>query len=97
MKPIKKVEIIIGQKESEKVLRLLQKSGITGYSLIKNVQGMGEKFERDGDYPSDVFSNYYIVIGCDSKQFENIKEPLREILIDNSGVCLVSDAEWLIH
>lgn len=97
MKSIKKVEIIVGRKESEKVMNLLKKMGISGYTKIKNVEGAGDKFDRDGNYPSDVFTNNYIIVGCTNEEFEKIKEPLRQLLVENSGVCMVSDTLWLNH
>lgn len=97
MKQIKRVEIIVGRKESEKIFDLLKKMQIPGYSRIKNVEGAGDKFDRDGDYPSDVFSNNLIIVGCSNEDFEKIKEPLRQMLKESSGVCMVSDALWLKH
>lgn len=97
MKPIKRVEIIIGRKASEKVISILENAEIKGYSRMKNVEGRGDKYDRDGDYPSDVFSSVYLLVGCTNEQFEKIKEPLRQLLEENSGVCMVSDAMWLNH
>lgn len=97
MRDIKRIEIIIGRRGADKVFQLLEENQIRGYSRIKNVDGAGDKFSRDGEYPTDVFTSSYILIGCENEEFEKIKEPLRELLIENSGVCMVSDAEWLIH
>lgn len=97
MRNIKRVEIIIGRRGSEKVIELLLKNGIKGYSRIRNVDGAGDKFSRDGEYPTEVFSNNYILIGCEPAELEKVKESLRQLLEEYSGVCMVSDAEWLIH
>lgn len=97
MKNIKRVEVIIGKRGSEKVVELLHKNEIKGYSRIRNVDGAGDKFSRDGEYPTDVFTNHYVLIGCSPEDFNKIKEPLRQLLEEYSGVCMVSDAQWLIH
>jgi nitrogen regulatory protein PII len=97
MKTVKRVEIIVGKKESEKVFSLMAKLGIKAYTRLKNVEGSGDKFDRDGNYPSDVFTNNLILIACTQEEFDKLKEPLRLLLKENSGVCMVSDVEWLLH
>ncbi|MFT4736550.1 MAG: hypothetical protein ACI8QD_000560 [Cyclobacteriaceae bacterium] len=97
MKPIKRIEVIISKRGAETLTKLLDTHKIQGYSRIKNVEGAGDTFSRDGDYPSDVFSNNCIIIGCSEDQFNQIKEELRILLTENSGFCMVSDANMLIH
>ncbi len=97
MKPLKKVEIVVGKKETRLVIRILEKHNLAQFTIIKNASGRGDTWERDGFGLTDVFQNNYILIACEEAKFELIKEPIRELLEDIGGICLVSDVMWLNH
>jgi len=97
MKALKRVEIITGSLEAPKVLRILENHGMNGYTMVKNVLGRGEKGIQDGEGLHNAFQNTYFIIACSPDELEQITEPLRKLLKSAGGVCLVSDAQWLIH
>lgn len=97
MKVLKRVEIITGALETPKVVKILDQHGINGYTMIKNVLGRGDKGIQDGEGLHNAFQNTYILVACSNEEFEKISEPLRKLLRTVGGVCLVSDAEWLVH
>ena len=97
MKVLKKVEIVIGAIDSKKILDLLEKHGITDYTMMQNVTGRGSRGIRDGDGLHDAFQNRFILLACTEEELNKIVEPLRAILKKSGGMCLVSDAQWLIH
>jgi len=97
MKAIKRIEIVTGAVQSRRVIALLENNGIEEYTLVRNVLGKGNRGEQDGEGLHDAFQNNYILLGCSDKQFEKIKEPIRELLHQIGGACMVSDALWLQH
>ncbi len=97
MKTVKRIEIIIDESHARFVTNLLDQRSISGYSVIRNVTGKGDRGVRDGDGLTTVFDNVYILIACDPGQVELLQPDLRKLLRDYGGVCLVSDAHWLIH
>lgn len=97
MQAVKKVEIITDALEMRKVGEVLETLGVTGYTVIKDVTGKGERGNQLGDELTDVFKNSYLVTACPPDQVERIIEAIRPILRKRGGVCLVSDAQWVIH
>ena len=37
------------------------------------------------------------IVACSEEELKSITEPLRSLLKKSGGVCLVSDAQWLVH
>ena len=96
MMPIKRIEIIIDALELPAVLKLLNVAGVSGYTVIKDATGKGERGTRGGEL-SGTFINSYAMTACPPEQVAAVVETLRPILKRYGGVCLISDAEWLIH
>ncbi|MEM9858737.1 MAG: transcriptional regulator [Bacteroidota bacterium] len=97
MKNLKRVEIVTGTLEAPKVVAILEENKVSGYTMIKNVLGSGEKGFQDGEGLHNAFQNTYIIVACSTDEFDQLKEPLRKLLAKAGGVCLVSDAQWLLH
>lgn len=97
MVPVKKLEIVIDRLHLDDVLRLLDRAGVSGYTVVRDVTGRGDRGERAADELTDVFSNALVVAACAPDAVERITADLREILERHGGVCLVSDASWLKH
>ena len=97
MNAVKKLEIVIDRLHLDDVLRLLDRCGVSGYSVIREVTGRGDRGERAGDELTDVFSNCLILAACPPETAERITPQLRELLTRHGGVCLMSDAFWLKH
>ncbi len=97
MIPVKRIEIIIDALGLPGVLKLLDAAGVSGYTVIRDATGKGERGNRDGGELSGTFINSYVLTACSSEQFLSVVESVRPILKRYGGVCLVSDAQWLIH
>ncbi len=97
MQPIKRVEIIIDSVEIEKLKTLLDKKGVNGYTIIKNITGKGDRGVKSGDGLTDVFNNVYVLIACTDKEMDLFVDDLRKLLKKFGGICLVSDAIWIKH
>ena len=97
MRPIKRVEIVIDSLELYKILNILDKSGISGYTVIRDAAGMGDRGMRAGDQLSDVLKNSYVITACPAEQLQSLVEAIRPLLKRFGGICLVSDAQWIVH
>lgn len=97
MKTVKRVEIITDALEMREVCRVLEESGVSGYTIIREVTGKGERGVQLGDELTDVFKNSYLLTACGPEQIEAIVEAIRPLLKKRGGVCLVSDAQWVRH
>lgn len=97
MERVKKVEIITTSLELDKVLDTLNSLNVSGYSVIRNVIGKGGRGIADDDIEMSVLSNVYVMTTCPPENVQNLVDNIRPILKKFGGVCLVSDAEWIIH
>jgi len=94
---VKRVEIITTSLELDKVLDSLDSLNISGYSVIRNVIGKGSRGIADDDIEMSVLSNVYVLTTCPPEDVQRLVDRIRPILKKFGGVCLVSDAEWIIH
>ena len=97
MKPVKRIEIILPEGESEAVLQALRETSITGYTLIPSVSGRGDRGATVHGLGLARLTNSYLLIACEPPQVEEIVETIRPFLRRFGGICLVSDASWVLH
>ena len=97
MQAVKRVEIVTDTMELNRVLELLDEIGISGYTVIRNAEGKGHRGIRSGDDITRVFQNSYVLTACSPEQLERVVATIRPILKRVGGICLVSDALWVIH
>lgn len=97
MKPVKRIEIVVGAPELESLLERLASVGVDSYTVIRNVGGKGRHGIRSEDELSTVFHNAYVTLACPPEGIERVLEAIRPLLKRHGGMCLVSDAQWLLH
>lgn len=98
MERMKKVEIIITSLELDKVLSTLEEVGVSGYTIIREVTGKGERGTVSNDLEmGGAFSNGYVMSICTEEQASEFVEIIRPFLKKFGGVCLVSDVNSIIH
>lgn len=97
MKPVKRVEIVVEAAEINHFLDLLKRVGVSAYSIIRHVGGRGERGERRPDEYVYELENVYFIVACDEAQAEALVAAVRPMLVKTGGMCLVSDAVWVIH
>ena len=97
MEPMKKVEVVVDCVYLNRVLDILERQGVSGYTVIRDVLGKGERGIMAGDELTDVFKNSYVFTVCSEEIAKSIAESLRPLLSKVGGVCIISDVLWLMH
>jgi nitrogen regulatory protein PII len=97
MEAIKKIEIITNSLELSKVLEILEKSGVSGYTVIEDVIGKGNRGRVFNDLETHTLSNAYIISICTESEEKKLVDAVRPIIKKYGGVCIVSDAKWIVH
>jgi nitrogen regulatory protein PII len=97
MQPVKRVEIVTDALEMREVIAVLERVGISAYTLVKDVVGKGERGLQTGDDLTDVFKNSLLLTACPVEKLPPLIAAIRPILKKRGGICLVSDAEWVVH
>jgi len=95
MTPAKRPEFVIEAAHTPGLLKALRQAGAPGWTIVRDVQGMGRRGERMGDELTDVYRNCYVLVACDPDVAETLIEAVRPVLDRHGGLCLVSDARWL--
>ncbi|BAZ46118.1 nitrogen regulatory protein P-II [Chondrocystis sp. NIES-4102] len=97
MQPVHKVEIIISSIEVNQVLDLLDRTQVSGYTVIEHTTGKGDRGLTDSNL-GRAFSNTYILTVCtNEKQLNFLVEEITPLLKKVGGICLVADANWINH
>lgn len=92
-----KIEIIVEANELRRVLRVFADLGVSGYTVLRDVEGKGDRGERSGDELSGIFENVYVMTVCDEAETMPIVDAIRPALKRRGGVCIVSDCLWTKH
>lgn len=95
MKPMKRIEIILPEGEADELIRAMEGKGVNAYSLIPSVSGRGDRgstFNALGQ-----LDNSYLLVACDEDHLHTLVETIRPFLRRFGGICLVSDAQWVLH
>ena len=97
MRPVKRVEIVVEALVLPRVTEIVDAAGIRGYTVLRNAGGKGGHGERRDDELVDTNRNACLVVACEEAQLEPLLAALRPLLSRWGGMCLVSDARWVVH
>lgn len=96
MKKMKKIEVIVESVYLNRLLDLLKQKGITGYTIIRDIEGCGGHGLKTADDVTDVFSNNYIFTVCEEEKFLFMIEDIRTFIKRYGGKCIISDVSLLL-
>lgn len=68
MEAVKRIEIITNSLELQQVLNILSKAGISGYSIIKDITGSGDRGRVIDDLESAALTNVYVLSVCNQEK-----------------------------
>ena len=97
MTPVTRIDIVVSAHELDQITAALEGLGIEGYTIIRNVSGKGSRGVRNDDELSDVFRNVCITVACEPAKAITVVEAVRPFLRRYGGMCLLSDAKWVMH
>ena len=97
MTPVKRVEIVTASVEIDHVVRVLDRLGVSGYTLVRDVEGSGGRGRSSDGALTGGLTNSYVFTACEPDEAAAIVEAIRPILERFGGVALVSDALWVRH
>lgn len=92
---MKRFEIVIGIEQLEDLMDLLEKSGVRGYTVVKNASGFGSRGARNADDVLMEQENIVVIMACKDDQAQRVINELRPALKGFGGMCLISDCLWL--
>ena len=96
MKKMKKIEIILESVYLNRLIELFDKKEISGYTIIRDVEGKGITGIKSADEITDVFTNNYVFTVCDEDKLMSIVEDIRRFIKKYGGRCIVSDVSWVL-
>jgi len=94
---VKKIEVITNSLELPKVLEILEKYGVSGYTVIETVTGQGHRGKVIDDLETHILTNGYVMSICTEAQEQALVEAIQPVIKKYGGVCIVSDAKWTAH
>jgi len=94
---IKKVEIVTTSLEVPKVLEILDKIGVSSYTVIEDVVGKGNRGKIINDLETHALTNGYVMTVCTVEQEQELVTKIEPILKKFGGMCIVSDAKWITY
>lgn len=98
MRPCKRIEIVIEEPLATRLAAKLAEIGVPGYTMLPRASGRGDRGLRRADDPTGNSTNCVFLIACeDETKVQQIIDNVRPIIARSGGICLVSDAAWLIH
>ncbi len=92
MNPVKRIEIIANYIELEKILTGLDRAGVPGYTVIRDVAGKSTRGDGKHDLAMTMLDNVYIVAFFPPEKLDAVVENIRSILNKLGGSCFISDA-----
>lgn len=92
---MKRFEIVIGIEQFEQLIEILEKSGIRGYTVIRNAGGYGSRGTRNPDDVLMADENVSVILACHADEAQKLLDELRPARKGLGGMCLVSDCHWI--
>lgn len=97
MKPVVRVEIVIGVHHVPQVIRALESMGLPHYSHVPHVVGRGDRGERSGEELTGTFTNALLLTTCEPENAESVAQTIEPLLKQFGGVCLLTDSREVEH
>lgn len=98
MNPCKRIEIVIESAMAETLTDMLNELGVAGYTLLPDATGAGDRGYRRADQLTGDSSNCLVLVACeDLALVDRIIAGVKPLLARSGGMCLVSDAQLVVH
>ncbi len=97
MRHMKRLEIVVDTLHLGRLLTKLRDAGATGYTVLPNASGFGDRGDQRADDVSGVSTNSLVLLAVPLDSAPVVIEAARAALRKYGGICLVSDCQWLEH
>jgi nitrogen regulatory protein PII len=97
MQTMKRLEIVIDTLHLSRLLTKLRDAGATGYTVIPNASGFGDRGDQRADDVSGISTNSCVILAVPLDAAPKVIEATRLALRKYGGVCMVSDCQWIEH
>ncbi|MBT8343829.1 MAG: hypothetical protein KJO45_03835 [Sulfurovum sp.] len=94
---MKKVEVIIESIYLNRLIELFREGDVTGYTIIRDIEGAGGHGLKTADEANDILSNTYVFTLCSEEKFTKMIDKLRAFIDKYGGKCIILDAQVLLH
>lgn len=93
---MKRLDLIISERELERICSALVQAGAPGYTVLRHVTGRGRGGTvSEGMDFSGFGANALVIVFCPSEDLEAIRAAVKPILTYYGGVGFVSEAQAL--
>lgn len=92
MQSVKRIEIIANYVELAKILQGLERAGVPGHTVIRDVAGKGTRGTITDDLAMTMLDNVYVIAFFPPEKINSVLEVMRPILNKFGGTCFISDA-----
>lgn len=93
---MKRVDLILSERELDTVLRAIDQAGSKGYTVTKHVTGRGLRgVVSEGMDFSGLGANAHVIVFCEEAILEPLRQAVKPLLSTYGGVGYVSEATQL--
>lgn len=93
---MKRIDLILSERELDRVLKAIDAAGAQGYSVVKHVTGKGPHGAvSDGLDFSGLGANAHVIVFCQATLLPKLRAGIQPLLSYYGGVAYVSEAEAL--
>ncbi len=93
---MKRLDLIVGERELEKLLESLELAEVPGYTVMKHVTGRGpERVVSEDMEFTGLGANAHVIVFCEQVVLDRIRKNIEPLLNFYGGVAYVSEATAL--
>ncbi|QDU85092.1 hypothetical protein Pla163_22170 [Planctomycetes bacterium Pla163] len=81
MKPIERLEITVDAYHVREVTRVLQRHGVRGWSIVRDVAGAGNRGDQLADDVAGVSNNHMILTTVEPERLEALAADLKPLIV----------------
>ena len=90
---MKRLDLIVSERELDSVIEALDKAGAPGYSVIRPVTGRGpDTYVTEGMDFSGLGANAHVIVFCETEVLDKLRVSINPILNYYGGVAYVAEA-----
>ncbi len=90
---MKRLDLIISERELNAILNTLEKANVPGYTVMKHATGRGpERIVTEDMEFTGLGANAQVIVFCEAEVIDRMREDIRSVLNYYGGVAYISEA-----